>query len=57
MYIAEADGIPDYKCANSSTQKRLVALKFLMKNATEKEKYFLFLTFLVAGYNRLQALL
>ncbi|XP_065221336.1 discoidin domain-containing receptor 2 isoform X2 [Planococcus citri] len=37
VYIAEADGIMEYG-ATSSLGKRLVAVKFLMQNASEKEK-------------------
>lgn len=37
VYIAEADGIMEY-CTPSSLGKRLVAVKFLTQNASEKEK-------------------
>lgn len=37
VYIAEADGIMEYG-ASSSLGKRLVAVKFLTQNASEKEK-------------------
>ncbi|XP_054275627.1 discoidin domain-containing receptor 2-like [Macrosteles quadrilineatus] len=37
VYIAEADGIPEYG-SPASLGNRLVAVKFLLHNATEKEK-------------------
>ncbi|XP_024085741.1 discoidin domain-containing receptor 2-like, partial [Cimex lectularius] len=37
VYVAEADGIPEYGL-NASLGKRLVAVKFLLQNASEKEK-------------------
>ncbi|XP_071444352.1 discoidin domain-containing receptor 2-like [Hetaerina americana] len=37
VYVAEADGIPEYGGA-ASLGKRLVAVKFLLHNAAEKEK-------------------
>lgn len=37
VYIAEADGITEYS-STTSLGKRLVAIKFLMENASEKEK-------------------
>ncbi|XP_018915516.2 LOW QUALITY PROTEIN: discoidin domain-containing receptor 2 [Bemisia tabaci] len=37
IYVAEADGIPEYGIA-ASLGKRLVAVKFLLQNASEKEK-------------------
>lgn len=37
VYVAEADGIPEYGL-NASLGKRLVAVKFLLRNATVKEK-------------------
>lgn len=37
VYVAEADGIPEYGL-QASLGKRLVAVKFLLRNASEKEK-------------------
>ncbi|XP_073975567.1 discoidin domain-containing receptor 2-like isoform X2 [Rhodnius prolixus] len=37
VYVAEADGIPEYGM-NTSLGKRLVAVKFLLHSASEKEK-------------------
>ncbi|BET00240.1 Discoidin domain-containing receptor [Nesidiocoris tenuis] len=37
VYVAEADGIPEYGMS-ASLGKRLVAVKFLLNSATEKEK-------------------
>lgn len=37
LYIAEADGIPEYS-STMSLGKRLVAIKFLGESAFEKEK-------------------
>uniref|UniRef100_A0A146LSE5 Discoidin domain-containing receptor 2 n=3 Tax=Lygus hesperus TaxID=30085 RepID=A0A146LSE5_LYGHE len=37
VYVAEADGIPEYGMT-TSLGKRLVAVKFLLNSATEKEK-------------------
>lgn len=37
VYVAEADGIPEYG-ASVSLGQRLVAVKFLLQNANEKEK-------------------
>lgn len=37
VYVAEADGIPEYGSA-ASLGKRLVAVKFLLHDACEKEK-------------------
>jgi hypothetical protein len=37
VYVAEADGIPEYGSA-TSLGKRLVAVKFLLHDACEREK-------------------
>lgn len=37
VYVAEADGIPEYGSA-ASLGKRLVAVKFLLHDACEREK-------------------
>lgn len=37
VYVAEAEGIPEYG-TTSSVGKRLVAVKFLLPEASEKEK-------------------
>lgn len=37
LYVAEADGIPDYG-GGGTLGKRLVAVKFLNQGASEKEK-------------------
>lgn len=36
VYVAEAEGIPEY--GTTTTSKRLVAVKFLLPEASEKEK-------------------
>ncbi|XP_015126080.1 epithelial discoidin domain-containing receptor 1 isoform X2 [Diachasma alloeum] len=38
IYVAEAEGIPDYGTSITTLGKRLVAVKFLLPEASEKEK-------------------
>lgn len=38
LYVAEAEGIPDYGGGGGTLGKRLVAVKFLNQGASEKEK-------------------
>lgn len=38
LYVAEAEGIPDYGGGGGSMGPRLVAVKFLNQGASEKEK-------------------
>lgn len=41
VYVAEADGVPEYNGAITS-EKRLVAVKFLCHDATLKERYIMY---------------
>lgn len=38
VYVAEAEGIPEYG-TTTTVGKRLVAVKFLLPEASEKEKW------------------
>lgn len=38
VYVAEAEGIPEYGTTTTTLGKRLVAVKFLLPDASEKEK-------------------
>lgn len=41
MYVAEADGVPEYN-GTITSEKRLVAVKFLCHDASIKERYIMY---------------
>lgn len=41
VYVAEADGVPEYN-GTITSEKRLVAVKFLCHDATVKERYIMY---------------
>lgn len=50
MYVAEADGVPEYN-GTITSEKRLVAVKFLCHDASAKERYIMYaLLFIIFDY-------